>query len=352
MGDVKQKISPIECGCFSRQKSPRSVSTETDTHMYKSSGKKKEQNKKYVSNSVKEIMKSHASEMVSFPMKNQPDYLNCEAISDLAETSLTSSGYGTDEEEVTGCIFNQMNTGEHCDPILQKTSSIEDITVEINSQHKLVKHNKNMHNQEEDTTEEEIQIHYQGNMNRGNGKQWSNKTEFDESMHNYKRSKQCLEAIKERTTSPLHIASSKGYSCIVMNLIANGAEVNICDDEGLSPLFLACYSEHTETVKILLEKGADVNLCTPLCTMCEFENAKIANMLLEYNADVNLCNKLKLTPLQIACQEGDIYIVKLLLQYGADVNLCFEKKLNPLYVACQNEHLEIVKLLCNSGANY
>lgn len=26
----------------------------------------------------------------------------------------------------------------------------------------LVKHNKNMHNQEEDTTEEEIQIHYQG----------------------------------------------------------------------------------------------------------------------------------------------------------------------------------------------
>lgn len=352
MGDVKQKISPIDCGCFSRQKSPRSVSTETDTHMYKSSGKKKEQNKKYVSNSVKEIMKTHASGMVPFPMKNQPDYLNCEAISDLAETSLTSSGYGTDEEEVTGCIFNQMNTGEHCDPILQKTSSMEDITVDINSQHKLVNHNKKMHEQEEDTTEEEIQIHYQGYMNPENGIQWNNKTGFDESMHNYKRRKQCLEAIKERTTSPLHIASSKGYSRIVMDLIENGAKVNLCDNEGLSPLFLACYSEHTETVQILLDNGADVNLCNPLCTMCEFENAKIANMLLVKHADVNLCNQSKLTPLQIACQEGDIYIVKLLLQFGADVNLCFEKRLTPLYVACQHEHRDIVNLLCKSGAKF
>lgn len=283
---------------------------------------------------------------------NQPDDLNCEAISDLTETSLTSSGYGTDEEEVTGRISNQKNAGWHCDPILQKTFSMEDITVDIKSQQKRDKHNKKMHQQEEDTTEEEIQIHNQGYMNPGNGKQGSNKTEFDESMHDYKISKQCMEAIKEKTTSPLHIASSRGYSCIVMDLIANGAEVNLCDNEGLSPLFLACYSEHTETVKILLDSGADVNLCSPLCTMCEFENAKIAKMLLEYHADVNLCNQLKLSPLQIACQEGDIYIVKLLLHYGADVNLCFEKKLSPLYVACQHKHVEIVKLLCKFGANY
>lgn len=63
------------------------------------------------------------------------------------------------------------------------------------------------------------------------------------------------ETCKQCKTTPLHISSSRGYSCIVKELIAKGADVNICDDEGLSPLYLACFSEHTEIVKILLEHG-------------------------------------------------------------------------------------------------
>lgn len=113
MGDVKpQKISSsIECCCFPQRISSQSVSTKTDTHMYKSSEIKKEKRKKYVSSSFNGIMEYYASKRVSFPLKNQPDDLNCEAISDLTETSLTSSGYGTDEEEVTGRISNQKNAG-------------------------------------------------------------------------------------------------------------------------------------------------------------------------------------------------------------------------------------------------
>lgn len=113
LGDVKpQKISStIECGCFSRRISSRSVSTNTDTHMYKSSEIKKEKRKTYVSSSVKGIMEPYASKRVPFPPKNQPDDLNCEAISDPIETSLTSSGYGTDEGEVTGRFSNRKNAG-------------------------------------------------------------------------------------------------------------------------------------------------------------------------------------------------------------------------------------------------
>lgn len=42
-------------------------------------------------------------------------------------------------------------------------------------------------------------------------------------------------------------------------LIDAGADINIQDDEGLTPLHLACRSNNYELVKLLIDKGANVN---------------------------------------------------------------------------------------------
>jgi hypothetical protein len=75
-------------------------------------------------------------------------------------------------------------------------------------------------------------------------------------------------------------------------------------------------------------------------------NIEIVKLLLDKGADVNLTDKYGNTPLHLAASDGHIEIVKLLLEKGSDVN---SKRRNdgttPLYWAALNGHIEIVKLL-------
>ena len=41
----------------------------------------------------------------------------------------------------------------------------------------------------------------------------------------------------------------------------NGADVKLCNKDGWTPLFAACYNGHQKTAKLLLINGADMNLC-------------------------------------------------------------------------------------------
>jgi ankyrin repeat protein len=74
-------------------------------------------------------------------------------------------------------------------------------------------------------------------------------------------------------------------------LIENGANVNVRDMDGNTPLILS-YDRHTEIVRLLLERGADVNACnnegkTALILACEKghdDTVYILNEAIRYNA--------------------------------------------------------------------
>lgn len=63
---------------------------------------------------------------------------------------------------------------------------------------------------------------------------------------------------KASAFNPLHAACRWGHFKTVESLISKGADVNLCDTEGKSPLYFACVSENAQIVQYLLMNGADI----------------------------------------------------------------------------------------------
>ncbi|VDI20760.1 Hypothetical predicted protein, partial [Mytilus galloprovincialis] len=75
----------------------------------------------------------------------------------------------------------------------------------------------------------------------------------------------------------------------------------------------------------------------------------VVKELLQHSADVNKCNKNDTSPLYIASQKGHVDVVIELLQHSADLNKCNFKGKNPLNVAQEKGHIEIESLLKGKG---
>lgn len=58
-------------------------------------------------------------------------------------------------------------------------------------------------------------------------------------------------------------AADYGQTEIVAFLIENGANVNIVDEYGISPLLAAVWEDHAETTEVLLKNGANKNIKSP-----------------------------------------------------------------------------------------
>jgi hypothetical protein len=70
-----------------------------------------------------------------------------------------------------------------------------------------------------------------------------------------------LKAVNKKRNIALYLASFLGHHEVVTCLIKNGADVNLCDKNGVSPLRCASAYGHHEIVPCLIKNGADVNLC-------------------------------------------------------------------------------------------
>lgn len=86
-------------------------------------------------------------------------------------------------------------------------------------------------------------------------------------------------------TSHLHIASSFGLGCWTQRLLENGADVEIRDNTGNTPLFWAAKGGHTEVVSRLLDAGAKPNIgghggLKPLHVAASNNHARVVKLLL------------------------------------------------------------------------
>lgn len=64
--------------------------------------------------------------------------------------------------------------------------------------------------------------------------------------------------MQDRAT-PIFIASQNGHRTVLLKLLAEGGDPNICRIDGASPLWIASQMGHDHIVRVLLKSGAHVD---------------------------------------------------------------------------------------------
>ena len=139
----------------------------------------------------------------------------------------------------------------------------------------------------------------------------------------------------------------------VRDIITSGADVNLADKNGYTPLNGAAITGNTEILKLLTDAGADANLAdkehgwTPLIWASFEGHTEIVKLLIEAGADINLADKIGNTSIGRKTSTG----YTLTRAINVDAEEPMQEGYTPLYVAAHCGHTEIVKLLIDAGAD-
>ncbi len=190
--------------------------------------------------------------------------------------------------------------------------------------------------------------------------------------------------------TPLLYAARENCIRCVDVLLAKGADIDLPDPDGVSPLHVAIMNANWDLAKRLIEKGADVNQWdiygeAPLFTAVggrartgnagssidapnETNGLTIVRMLLEHGANPNMqlffrpanvrgaTNTRGSTPLIRAANNNDMEVVKLLLEHGADATVYMADRQTPIHAvlagrASEKDALELIRVLHEAGTD-
>ena len=154
----------------------------------------------------------------------------------------------------------------------------------------------------------------------------------------------------------LQVAAMKGHKEMARILIGNGAELNVADKRGETPLHWAAQGGHKEVGRLLIENRADVNVAdeygrTPLHEAIKNDKKEVARLLIESGAEVNMADKDGETPLHKGAIRGHQEVAQFLIENGADVNVADEDGETPLHWAADKAHKKVALLLIENGAD-
>ncbi len=142
-----------------------------------------------------------------------------------------------------------------------------------------------------------------------------------------------------------------------LELINSGANVNVSQGDGTTPLHWAIYNVDAELAAVLLERGARPDVInnygsSPLAEAVKVADARLVKMLLDAGADVEAPNQEGQTVLMLAARAGSMDVAEQLIGYGADVNARETwRGQTVLMWAADSNSPELTKLLIDQGAD-
>lgn len=145
----------------------------------------------------------------------------------------------------------------------------------------------------------------------------------------------------KRGSTPLHVAAGLDNSDAVSALIKNGADTEIVNNSGLTPLLQAVMNGGFWAMNALLRGGGKVNYAQEGSLRTALHFAAVAGEsyettvydLVYYGAEVNVADKDGNTPLHLAARYGILHVAVGLINRGADLNIRNSSGRTPLQVA-------------------
>jgi hypothetical protein len=173
---------------------------------------------------------------------------------------------------------------------------------------------------------------------------------------------------------------------LIKQCLDEGADPNIKNADGETPLLSVMQIDDYNTAKLLVEHGANLEAFkdsnffyqhiknnnydvvellikakanlnktkdnkSPLHFAVESKNYDIAELLAKAGAETNIIDNDGRSLLHIAVYSDDYRMAKLLVEHGAKVDLADKKYVNILHQAIQSNNSDMVKLLLDAGAN-
>jgi len=134
--------------------------------------------------------------------------------------------------------------------------------------------------------------------------------------------------LNNHLNSSLLDAAANGDTVTVLHWIAEGEDINVANEKGWTPLVMAAFNQHMETVMVLVDAGADVNHQSVNGTTV-FMYAKTKVM-----------------------ETGEYSLLDYLLQKGAEINTRdFKKEWTVLQYVQDAGHAEMERYLIDKGAS-
>ena len=193
----------------------------------------------------------------------------------------------------------------------------------------------------------------------------------------------------------LLMAAQRGEIETVLKLLQEGADINVTDAQGRTPVMIATYKHDTEMVRALIQKGADINMRdsqkeNPLLHAGAQGWLDILKLAIEAKADTTLTNRFGGISIIPAAERGYVetvrelltrtdinvnhvnnlgwtalleaivlgdggqaqqQIVQLLVDHGADVNIPDKDGVTPLRHARERGFMEIERILVKAGGH-
>lgn len=168
------------------------------------------------------------------------------------------------------------------------------------------------------------------------------------------------EILETHGISPLHKAAEQGEVETLRELLASGHDVNGQEEEqGYTSLHLTSAEGHLSATRLLLESGADPNLMdfegyTPLHLAAAQGQIEVISVLLTAGSNVDSQSRDGSAPLHVAASKRHTNAVMNLLEAGATVDLPDEDSRTPLHMAVfwtADENPVIVDALLKYGAD-
>nr|AOR81468.1 no mechanoreceptor potential C [Nilaparvata lugens] len=150
--------------------------------------------------------------------------------------------------------------------------------------------------------------------------------------------------------TPLLIACHQGHADMVNTLLANHARVDVFDIEGRSALHLAAERGYLQVCDALLTHKAFINsksrvgrTALHLAAMNGYANL-CKFLVQDHNATIDVLTLRKQTPLHLAAGFGQLEVCQLLLDMGASIDATDDQGQKPIHQAAQNNFSEVAKL--------